>query len=217
MARWLWIVFLVACEKRSASELPAQVAKIDGIVLAPTGLYVKAKKVETHDQLAPRRAREIVASAKGPNVIVVPDVPGDSLAMILQGASTLERKAMRVGVFENGQVREGCNVDFVPKKHSNDPDWVQLSIYVTAERTWLGVSRINEFQEVPMNEPADKLDRILGEHKRSVFFVERQDIELAFDPSLPLASHLRALWAVCRHFHEVAVVAPADLAARPTL
>ena len=59
---------------------------------------------------------------------------------------------------------------------------VRLSVLLDKERTWVGLSRVNEFQDIPdMAGERDyqKIETTLKEHKASAFFADRTDIEIA--------------------------------------
>jgi hypothetical protein len=64
-----------------------------------------------------------------------------------------------------------------------DDESVQLSILVQPDRIWVGLSRVNEFQDIPAlaNKQPDleKLRKTLKAHKASAFFADRNDIEIA--------------------------------------
>ena len=57
-----------------------------------------------------------------------------------------------------------------------------LSVLVQADRIWVGLSRVNEFQEIPKKgdeQDWEKFETTLKEHKASAFFADRSDIEVA--------------------------------------
>jgi biopolymer transport protein ExbD len=95
-----------------------------------------------------------------------------------------------------------------------DDEHVVLSVLVTKDEIWIGLSRINEFQQIT----AEKLVATLKEQKASAFFVDRADIEIAADDDVPYG----AVIAVIAKAREVGFVDwqltdPTGLAARPTL
>ena len=55
---------------------------------------------------------------------------------------------------------------------------VEISVLVASDRIWVGLSRINDFHDIPGRDFA-KLEQVLKEHKTSVFFAERTDLEIA--------------------------------------
>lgn len=95
---------------------------------------------------------------------------------------------------------------------------VTLSIELTRERAWVGLSKVNEFEEVPKrgdDHDFDKLETILKEHRASAFFADRRDAQLAFDPEVVTADALRALETTCTaDFNGIHLVSPDELAAR---
>ena len=57
-----------------------------------------------------------------------------------------------------------------------------LSVLVQQDRIWVGLSRVNEFQEIPKKgdqQDWEKFETTLKEHKASAFFADRQDLEIA--------------------------------------
>ena len=97
---------------------------------------------------------------------------------------------------------------------------VALSVYLTKDRTWLGLSRINEFQELPLLDArpdVDKLHTVLREHKASAFFADRSDVEIAADAGTA-GDVLSMLDEVCRAgFIDVALLDPEKISAKPSL
>ena len=51
-----------------------------------------------------------------------------------------------------------------------------LSVLVQSDRIWVGLSRVNEFQEIPKKgdeQDWEKFETTLKEHKTSAFFADR--------------------------------------------
>src|SRR4030095_332598 len=74
-----------------------------------------------------------------------------------------------------GKTRDTANVQ-------QDDEHVTLSVLVQADRIWVGLSRVNEFQEIPKKgeeQDWEKFETTLKEHKASAFFADRSDIEIA--------------------------------------
>jgi len=68
---------------------------------------------------------------------------------------------------------------------SGDDEHVTLSLLVTQDRIWVGLSRVNEFQEIVRGSAQlDKLAEVLRAHKASAFFAARADVELAADDNV---------------------------------
>jgi hypothetical protein len=102
-------------------------------------------------------------------------------------------------------------------KGDDDGERVELSLYVTPEQIWVGVSRINEFQEVVGRDWAT-LAAALRERKASAFFADRTDVELAGDDTVTYGDLLHALdIAAQAGFVDWRVVVPGALTAKPEL
>jgi hypothetical protein len=68
---------------------------------------------------------------------------------------------------------------------SGDGERVTLSLLVTQDHIWVGLSRVNESQEVARGpSQLDKLAELLRAHKASAFFADRSDVEIAGDASV---------------------------------
>lgn len=115
-----------------------------------------------------------------------------------------------------------------------DDEHVTLSVLVQADKIWVGLSRVNEFQEIPNKQDGpdwEKFETTLKEHKASAFFADRSDIEIAGESSAtPGATCDRASGCVSYQdiiramdvavkvgFVDVGLTDPAGLAARPSL
>jgi biopolymer transport protein ExbD len=102
---------------------------------------------------------------------------------------------------------------------------VTLSVLVQSDRIWVGLSRVNEFQEIPKKADEhdwDKFETTLKEHKSSAFFADRSDIEIAGESTsqaqVEYQSVIRAMdLAVKTGFIDVGLTDPAGLAARPQM
>jgi len=106
-----------------------------------------------------------------------------------------------------------------------DDEHVTLSVLVQTDRIWVGLSRVNEFQEIPKKGDQhdwDKFESTLKEHKASAFFADRSDIEVAGESTTqaPVAYQdvIRAMdLSVKTGFIDVGLTDPAGLAARPQM
>jgi biopolymer transport protein ExbD len=106
-----------------------------------------------------------------------------------------------------------------------DDEHVTLSVLVQSDRIWVGLSRVNEFQEIPKKQEDhdwEKLETTLKEHKASAFFADRTDIEIAGESTtaapVPYQSVVHAMdMALKVGFLDVGLTDPAGLAARPQL
>ncbi len=102
----------------------------------------------------------------------------------------------------------------------DDVERVHLSVLVTKEQIWLGLSRVNEFQEIKLGTGTewDALAKTLAAHKQSAFFVDRTDLEVAGDDLVPYSQVVRVIDAVtAAGFDSWVVKDPHALSATPTL
>ena len=91
--------------------------------------------------------------------------------------------------------------------------------------SWVGLSRVNEFQEIPKKgdqQDWDKFETTLKEHKASAFFNDRTDIEVAGESTSQAPVEYQDIIhamdvAVKVGFVDVGLTDPAGLAARPSL
>ena len=104
--------------------------------------------------------------------------------------------------------------------HDPDPETVQLSILLDPKSIWIGLSRVNEFQEIPDKADGrdfEKLSTTLREHKASAFFEQRTDIELAATAGTA-ADVLMTFDTFCNvGFIDISLLTADQLAARPQL
>ena len=106
-----------------------------------------------------------------------------------------------------------------------DEEHVTLSVLVQADKIWVGLSRVNEFQEIPKKgdqQDWEKFETTLKEHKASAFFADRTDLEIAGESTaqspVPYQDIIHAMdVAVKVGFVDVGLSDPQGLAARPSL
>lgn len=125
-----------------------------------------------------------------------------------------------------------AQINIQPKGKSRDTTTVQqddehvtLSVLLQADRIWVGLSRVNEFQEIAKkgDEPDwEKFTTTLKEHKASAFFADRTDIEVAAestkDAPVKYQDIIHAMdLALKVGFVDVGLTDPNGLAARPSL
>jgi len=97
----------------------------------------------------------------------------------------------------------------------------QLSLFLDKDHTWLGVSEVNEFQDIPAladkSLDFDKLKSALRGLKMNKELAERRDLELA--ASTGTAREVFAAFEIaCREgFDDIAVLTPDQLSAHPEL
>ena len=111
-----------------------------------------------------------------------------------------------------GQARGG-------RSAMGDDERVVLSVLVAKDQFWVGVSRVNEFQQIPRDAgQAEKLVATLKEQKASAFFADRTDVEIAADDDVPYSDVLDVIAKASEvGFFDWQLTDPAGLAARPTL
>jgi biopolymer transport protein ExbD len=102
----------------------------------------------------------------------------------------------------------------------------ELSVLITADKIWVGVSIINEFQEIAKGPDGAhdwaKFETTLEEHRKSADFADRSAIEIAAESTLgsvvKYEDIIHAMDIAVKHsFFDVGLSDPAGLAARPTL
>lgn len=106
-----------------------------------------------------------------------------------------------------------------------DDERVTLSVLVQSDRIWVGLSRVNEFQDIPKKgdeQDWDKFETTLKEHKSSTFFSDRSDLEIAAESTAAAPVKYQDIihamdLAVKVGFIDVGLSDPQGLAARPTL
>src|SRR3954468_14270153 len=81
----------------------------------------------------------------------------------------------QINIQPKGKTRDTTNVQ-------QDDEHVTLSVLVQADRIWVGLSRINQFQEIPKKgdqQDWERFENTLKEHKTATFFSDRTDLEIA--------------------------------------
>jgi biopolymer transport protein ExbD len=124
----------------------------------------------------------------------------------------------QINIQPKGKTRDTSNVQ-------KDDETVTLSVLVQADRIWIGLSRVNEFQEIPKKADEhdwEKFETTLKEHKASAFFADRTDLEIAAESTttspVKYQDVIKAMdMALKVGFIDVGLSDPAGLAARPSL
>jgi biopolymer transport protein ExbD len=106
-----------------------------------------------------------------------------------------------------------------------DDEHVTLSVLVQADHIWVGLSRVNEFQDIAKkgdSQDWEKFETTLKEHKASAFFADRTDIEVAGESTTQSPVEYQDIIhamdvAVKVGFIDVGLTDPAGLAARPQM
>src|SRR4051794_30947040 len=125
-----------------------------------------------------------------------------------------------------------AEINIQPKGKSRDQVQVQednerviLSVLLQSDRIWVGLSRVNEFQEIPKKgdqQDWEKFESTLKEHKSSTFFTDRSDLEIAAESTTAAPVKYQDIihamdLAVKVGFVDVGLSDPQGLAARPSL
>jgi biopolymer transport protein ExbD len=107
----------------------------------------------------------------------------------------------------------------------DDCDKPKLSVLVDSDSVWIGVSRVNEFEQIPKTATGydwPKVAERLAVQKKSPFFLEETHIEVAANSTsaapIPYDQLIAAMdIAVQQGFIDVGITDPNGLSARPTL
>jgi biopolymer transport protein ExbD len=125
----------------------------------------------------------------------------------------------QINIQPKGKTRDQNNVQ-------QDDEHVTLSVLVQSDKIWVGLSRVNEFQDIPKlasgDHDRDKFTTTIKQHKTSAFFADRTDLEIAAEstPAAPVKYQdiIRAMdLSIQVGFLDVGLSDPQGLAARPTL
>jgi biopolymer transport protein ExbD len=125
----------------------------------------------------------------------------------------------QINIQPKGKTRDTSNVQ-------QDDEHVTLSVLVQSDKIWVGLSRVNEFQDIPKlasgEQDWDKFETTIKQHKTSAFFADRTDLEIAAESTaaapVKYQDIIRAMdLAIKVGFLDVGLSDPAGLAARPTL
>ena len=126
----------------------------------------------------------------------------------------------QINIQPKGKNRDTANVQ-------QDDEHVTLSVLVQSDRIWVGLSRVNEFQEIPKKNPGgeqdwEKFETTLKDHKASAFFADRADLEIAAESTTQAPVMYQDIIhamdvAVKVGFIDVGLSDPNGLAARPSL
>jgi biopolymer transport protein ExbD len=124
----------------------------------------------------------------------------------------------QINIQPKGKTRDTQNVQ-------QDDEHVTLSVLIQADKIWVGLSRVNEFQEIDKkgtDQDWEKFETTLKEHKASAFFSDRTDLEIAAESTSASPVQYQDIIhamdvAVKVGFVDVGLTDPAGLAARPSL
>jgi biopolymer transport protein ExbD len=125
----------------------------------------------------------------------------------------------QINIQPKGKTRDTVQVQ-------EDDERVTLSILVQADKIWVGVSRVNEFQEIPkagQEHNWEQLRKVLDDHRKpGGFFQDREDLEIAGESTLQSPVRYQDIVrsmdiALQAGFKDVGLSDPQGLAARPQL
>jgi biopolymer transport protein ExbD len=115
------------------------------------------------------------------------------------------------------------------EKTLDEEEPVKASILIQENTIWVGLSRINDFRQIPRKGvsvdqcPAQDYDwkglqDLLKEHKESSYFTDREDIEIAAEDKICYQIIISAMdVAIGAGFKDVGLADPSSLSARPQL
>jgi hypothetical protein len=224
----LVVVLLVACSKKEApprNEFEAFERETKkpyrGIFIGASGVFVDRKIVAKLDELEIKRDELAKAIAANAQQIVTFDID-DKPAKVAVDALRLfagRQMAFKRYIMPEPTPTELCETK-VRIGRETEEEMVVLSILVSTDRIWIGLSRINEFQEVPAIKTlpdVEKLETYLKEHKRTAFFEDRKDIELGAEAGTS-RDVLSTFGVACKvGFIDIAVLPPDELSVVPKL
>lgn len=107
------------------------------------------------------------------------------------------------------------------EKTLDEEEPVRASILIQENTIWVGLSRINDFRQIPKTSDSydwKGLSELLKEHKESSYFQDREDIEIAAEDKIEYQSIISTMdVAIGAGFKDVGLADPASLSARPQL
>lgn len=150
------------------------------------------------------------------NIVPFIDLMSCLTAFLL--ATAVWSKMAQINIQPKGKSREVSQVTEAEEK-------MNLSVLIQSDRIWVGVSRVNEFQEIPKvgdNHNWEKFKSTIEEHKKSSTFADRTDLEIAAESTstgvVKYEEVIKAMdTAVQAGFVDVGLSDPLGLTARPTL
>jgi hypothetical protein len=200
-----------------------------GIFIDKTGVIIDRKRVATLEEL--RAKRDQLRSAIDQNIAFMPTVRNDAMVVFDLGDQPAQVAIdaldlfvyKKIGLAVPGGPEDPlassslCSDQLLEDTPRSRTDKQRLSIYLAAKSIWVGVSVINEFQEIVDKEGRRDLDQLkttLQEHKMSEAFHDRYDIELAADGGTA-ADVIASLGVLCDEFTDIAILPPDKLSAKP--
>jgi biopolymer transport protein ExbD len=113
------------------------------------------------------------------------------------------------------------------EKTLDEEEPVRASILIQENTIWVGLSRINDFRQIPRSGSSDPcpldydwkgLSDLLKEHKESSYFTDRDDIEVAAEDKICYQAIIATMdTAIGAGFFDVGLADPSSLSAKPQL
>jgi biopolymer transport protein ExbD len=108
------------------------------------------------------------------------------------------------------------------EKTLEEEEPVRASILIQDTTIWVGLSRINDFRQIPKTATNTydwkALKELLKEHKESSYFTDREDIEVGAEDKIEYQTIISVMdTAIGAGFIDVGLADPASLSARPQL
>ena len=204
-----------------------------GVYVGASGVWIDRTLIATLAEIESKRAAlvaAIEANAKllptigFTGMVVTLDVFDQPAAQVAAAMQLFAGRETHVSVRredpETPQVTDRICTTTIRDAAASNVELVNLSLLVQNEQSWVGLSRVNEFQQVPKRADAhdwEKLEAILAEHKASAYFADRTDMEIGFSAGKG-TDVIAALHAACKvGFVDIAFVKPDQLSAIPKL
>ena len=217
-------------------------APYDGLAIAREGVYLARRRAGWVGELetsvilreelvagltwqraavAPRKQINGIKDPEGvaARLLVVPDVSAWHVTRAIEVVSRSTWDNLDVLTIADGSPVTVCRLRWRDTRpDAGDSDRVTLSVLVGPEKITFGISRVNEFEVVRHRQGAPDFARVgelVAEYKKSAFFADRTDIQIAADASVTATELLQVLAVACREFTGAVVVLPEALAAQP--
>lgn len=226
--RWP-LVLVLACACSKPDTVPSSIKRVekklghelDGLIFAKQGLYLDRKFVtdtQFPDALAKAKPRELLdvwlldGSEPATTVIGALQVIADKQLFV----------RIHLGIADDNTAEICRRVKLLSTQASADPEGVALSVLANPDQIWVGLSRVNEFQDIPPTGSGvpdyDKLETTLKLHKESAFFVDRTDLELSADPHVSSERFGELASIACKTgWTTLAMLRVDQISARPSL
>ena len=221
---WRWLL-LVACASACAREEQVsgppdvRVAERDvghrlgGVIIAASGVYIDHMRV-------PDVPAELENLPNPVEVWLLADrEPAWKTTLALRTIAAKRKVLLRRAVRGHEQFCKDAR--FHVAATPPPPDEISLSVLLTADQFWIGLSRVNEFQAIPVTKTGPDYKRLLGslkELKESAFFRWRTDIELGAEHGVTGDVLVETIDITCRAgFSDIAILRPDLLTVVPTL